>query len=890
MNVQKVRRALWSGAILGAVALCGHDVLAADAPTTAPTVPPQTGRYDGWYQWRGPEQNGVSREKNLPDNWSPEGENLIWTAPVGGMSSPIVMNGHLYTYARDAEVSADFGQTLAPGPQTQESLVCLDANDGKEAWRFNEPMYQTDVPFHRLGWSNPVGDPTTGRVYGLGVQGLLVCLDGKTGKPVWKHEMTERYGFITTFGGRTPSPAIDEDLVVVGGVAFGWGDNARAQHRLFAFDKNNGELRWTAGCGGLPVDAPYNTPVFTVINGERVVILAAGDGGIHCFQARTGKRVWAFRASLRGMNDSVVVDGNYVYVSHDLDNPDTTELGRVYCLDGATLEPGKPGQFGPAPIPQPKEVWRVTGRHPASNNGQAEGVPAGFPSATIAGDRLYVEDDTATVWAIDKKTGKVYWTKKCGTTGKASLVWGDDKLYVCEANGRYWVLKDAGTKAQVVAKVDIPEKFGREYAIFGSVAIDNGRVYVEGANKTYCIGDKTRHASGAVTIPPFPAEPPVEPNAQPAQVQVVPADAMLHPNEKLKLTARLYDAKGRYLGDAKPEQVKWEISQLTLPPPPVPPKPAAPAGQPAAGAPSVPAGASTGAGAPKAEVGDAARSQLAAAAATHPTVAPNAPTKVGNLKGEVDANGTFTAAAGPAQGGAVVATVGKLTGASRVRVLPALPWKLDFEHSPIGAPPLTWIGAGGKFAVVDLGGNKVLQKLTNFDLYYRARTYFGSVDMSNYSVESDVKVNDKVMNNLHAVPDVGIINSRYVLLLLGNDQKLQAISWPAAVPDQRQPSGSANSTVPFKWDAKKWYHLKLEVRPFGTGASMVVKVNGKAWPKDAPEPKEWQVSFEDKLPNNHGSPGLFGNSLVGQQKSEIYYDNILVTPNAPGGTAMKTAR
>ncbi len=213
-------------------------------------------------------------------------------------------------------------------------------------WKYLEPMYQTDVPFHRLGWGNPVADPSTGRVYGLGSQCALVCLDGQTGKLIWKRQMTEEFGMISTFGGRTPSPAIDEDQLIIGGVAFGWGDNARGQHRLFALDKNTGELRWTNSTGGLPVDAPYNTPVVTVINGERIVILAAGDGGVHAFQARTGKKVWSFKASIRGMNASVVVDGNYVFCCHDLDNPDTSELGRIYCLDASKLEPGKPGVFG----------------------------------------------------------------------------------------------------------------------------------------------------------------------------------------------------------------------------------------------------------------------------------------------------------------------------------------------------------------------------------------------------------------------------------------------------------------------------------------------------------------------------------------------------------------
>ena len=31
-----------------------------------------------WPYWRGPEMNGISREKGLPDTWSPEGENVIW--------------------------------------------------------------------------------------------------------------------------------------------------------------------------------------------------------------------------------------------------------------------------------------------------------------------------------------------------------------------------------------------------------------------------------------------------------------------------------------------------------------------------------------------------------------------------------------------------------------------------------------------------------------------------------------------------------------------------------------------------------------------------------------------------------------------------------------------
>src|SRR3954452_5352431 len=86
-----------------------------------------------WYQWRGPEQNGVSREKNLPDKWSPDGggENVVWKAEdVGGMSSPIVMKGQVFPRTRTGDAPSPDGDVIR-GPQTQEALVCVDANTGK---------------------------------------------------------------------------------------------------------------------------------------------------------------------------------------------------------------------------------------------------------------------------------------------------------------------------------------------------------------------------------------------------------------------------------------------------------------------------------------------------------------------------------------------------------------------------------------------------------------------------------------------------------------------------------------------------------------------------------------------------------------------------------------
>ena len=49
---------------------------------------------DGWLAWRGPEQNGVSHEKGLPDTVDPS--KPLWTAPFPGQSTPVIANGAIY--------------------------------------------------------------------------------------------------------------------------------------------------------------------------------------------------------------------------------------------------------------------------------------------------------------------------------------------------------------------------------------------------------------------------------------------------------------------------------------------------------------------------------------------------------------------------------------------------------------------------------------------------------------------------------------------------------------------------------------------------------------------------------------------------------------------------
>ena len=150
-----------------------------------------------WADWRGPTRDGHSYEKGLPEKWSKQGENLLWKAPYGGRSAPIVMNGRVFMFN-----SAGEGETM------QERVLALDAETGRKVWEYRFNVYSSDVPPRRIAWSAPAGDPTTGNVYVFGACNELVALSWD-GKPLWSRSLTDEYGAWTTHGGRTVSPIIE---------------------------------------------------------------------------------------------------------------------------------------------------------------------------------------------------------------------------------------------------------------------------------------------------------------------------------------------------------------------------------------------------------------------------------------------------------------------------------------------------------------------------------------------------------------------------------------------------------------------------------------------------------------------------------------------------------
>jgi len=713
-----------------------------------------------WPEWRGPRRDGTSAETNLPSRWSPAGENVAWKLDFGGRSAPVIFGNRLYL------------QTITPGDisQTQERLVAIDADSGKIVWERRASVYLSDVPQHRAGWASPAVDPATGNIYmfTVGAELLAYASDGKL---LWDRSLPEEYGAITTHGGRTTSPIIEGDKVILNTLIQNWGpDLGRPGNRYFAFDKRTGQTIWVSSPQARHYDTNYSTPIVADVNGSRLLIVGGTDGVFHAIQVNTGKPAWSLEVSKRAILNSVLFRDNTVYLTHGEENIDTTEMGMIAAVDATGA-----GQLTGAAI-----KWVTRGFLPS------------FASPVMDGDRLYTVDNSAILGAFDLKTGKELWTKHLGTLQKGSPVLADGKLYVGTENGKFYILRPSATGVEVLDE-DVIGSAADPEPIIASPAISDGRLYVtsmaaptdpKSNGHLYAIGTR-RAPAKSIAAPAGPAGA-SGPAGPVAQIQVFPYEALLNPGDKQPFTLKLYDAKGNFIRQEPASAAQWTLDML---------------------------------------------------------------------QGTVGPDGTYVApAAGSA--GFVKAAIGEVSGQARVRVMPALPMSYDFEG--MKAPPMWWT-ANGKTQIGQVDGANVLVRPRDDTVGRRAKIIIGRPDWSNLTVEADVRGTESRRQR----GDIGLINQRYVMVLFGNDQRLEIQPWQAA--------DEMTVHVPFEWAVNTWYRMKMRVENRNDGTTVI---QGKVWPVGQPEPTAWTLEKIDKIPHRKGAPGLYGDGY-----SDMQFDNLRVYKN-----------
>jgi outer membrane protein assembly factor BamB len=467
-----------------------------------------------WPEMRGPARDGVSRETGLLERWALNGENFLWRVPYGGRSAPIVMGNRVYVQ-----------NPAARGAELQERVMALDADSGRLLWEYRFNLFQSDVPPHRIGWASPAADPETGNVYALSGGAQVVALS-RDGTLLWDRSIGEEWAAFTTHGGRTMSPVVDGDLVIVSAAVSNWGTSANRSHRFIALDKRTGEVVYVANPGGRPFDTAYASPLIATINGTRLLIAGLGDGAVHAIKPQTGERVWSFPAAKRAINTGVVVRGNTVFISHGDENLTGNQLGMIAAIDGA--------QTGDIKTTQ----WAV------------QGVEMGYSSPLLDGNRLYQIDTSSHLKAFDVQSGAELWDLALGLAQKAPPVLADGKIYVGTDNGMFFIVRPGATGGEILSRVQLPDSTnsccgseGTAEQILAGAAVSRGRIFFVSSDAVYAIGPRQARQTTGFAID----EPATTGQGAPAHVQVVPTEMMLAPGQSVRLRARLFDAQGRFL-------------------------------------------------------------------------------------------------------------------------------------------------------------------------------------------------------------------------------------------------------------------------------------------------------------------------------------------------------
>jgi outer membrane protein assembly factor BamB len=485
-----------------------------------------------WPEWRGPSRDGRSPETGLPSSWSPQGDNLAWRVPIGARSSPVAFGGRIYLLT----------VTAGDVATTQERLVALDAETGKVLWERRFSVYLSDVPQHRAAWASPTVDPETGNifVFTVGAQLAAVSPDGKV---LWDRSLPEEYGAVTTHGGRTTSPIVHDDKVILNTLMLAWGDLNRPGNRYMAFDKRSGQTIWISSPQTRHYDTNYSTPIVVDIPSSTAgqppttaMIVGGTDGAYHALKVNTGEPIWRIDVSKRAILNSPLYRDGVAYITHGEENLGTTQMGMIAALDARRTGDLKEDAYR----------WRTFGFMPS------------FPSPVMDDERLYSVDNGAIVAGFDLKTGTKLWERSLGTLQKGSPVLADNKLYIGTENGKFFILRPSATGVEVLDEdlVGTPQS---PEVIFASPIVADGRVYLTTMEATYAIGKRRPGASAKAGLKPGLQ---AGQSAQVAHVQVFPYEALLAPGGKQNFRLRLYDASGNFIREEKAAAATWAAEQL----------------------------------------------------------------------------------------------------------------------------------------------------------------------------------------------------------------------------------------------------------------------------------------------------------------------------------------
>ena len=389
---------------------------------------------DDWPQIGGPNRNGISKETKLLPKWGQNGPPVAWKKQVGsGFSAPVIADGKLLLFHQIGN---------------KETVTCMEANTGKVLWQTGYvTTFQDNFGKGEGPRATPVID--NGKVYTLGAEGYLQCLNFKDGSKVWGFALKDRYNLPQNYFGIGTSPVVAGKLLLVnvGGTQTG----------IVGFRTDNGKEVWRA----TNHEASYSSPVVAKVAGKElaifftrhgVVLLNPGDGKIiHQQRWRA-----VINASVNAATPLVIGDTLFFSTAYD-----TGAL--LLKFDGKKVT----------------EVWK-----------NDESMTNHYNTCVFHNGHLYGihgrQEAGADLRCVELKTGKVKWTQK--RFGCASLILADGKIIAFTEDGELVLFRPTPEGFQQISRADVLDA---EPARAMS-ALSDGRLFVRDRDTLICFDLRDR--------------------------------------------------------------------------------------------------------------------------------------------------------------------------------------------------------------------------------------------------------------------------------------------------------------------------------------------------------------------------------------------------------------
>jgi outer membrane protein assembly factor BamB len=383
-----------------------------------------------WPCWRGEYRDGICRETGLLKEWPEEGPRLLWrTRELGvGFSGPAIVGNMLYTMGER---------------NGAEWVIALDcSHEGQVVWA-------TPVgPIRHSGGGQPGPRSTPavhrGKVYALGINGDLVCLDATTGQNVWRHNL------VFEFGGKVPRWGYSESVLVDGRwvVCTPGGP----QCTMLALWRLNGEKVWACPAG----DGAAYSSIIKVSIGQVHQYVQFTDKGVIGVKVRGGKLLWRYD---KPSNDTANIATPLWYGQ-------TIFAASGYGVGG--------GLVWPKLTPQ--------GEFTAQELYFTDKMQNHHGGMILWNGCIYGCSNPSDLTCLDYKTGDVKWTDT--SSGKCSLLFADGMLIARSEKGLVSLVEATPEGFRLKGRFTQPERTKR--SAWTHPVVSGGRLFLRDQNVLLC--------------------------------------------------------------------------------------------------------------------------------------------------------------------------------------------------------------------------------------------------------------------------------------------------------------------------------------------------------------------------------------------------------------------